>query len=145
MDALSRIHSSLRASGVLLDLHPQPENSRLEIWQGNRISPLGEIDQQQEIQEIEYAESRLAELEERGLYATDSQRFFDLLEHHPSVESWLQRWAEEGWQFAVDDEVLKSARELLQAGGGDLVIREPIRATRLNRRRETAPDNWSPN
>lgn len=140
MNALSRIHLSLRDDGVLLDLHPQPENSRLEIWQDGRISPLGEIGQHQENQEIEQAEACLATFEHRGLFHTEDRQFFDLLEHHPTVESWLDRWVDEGYNFVAREDLLNSARTLLSAGGGELVVREPVKATLLRSRSRTDQD-----
>lgn len=141
--ALSRIHSYLRTDGVLLDIHPQPENSQIEIWQKDGIHRLGEIDQQEDHEEIEAGRSDLRSFEERGLFATEERAVFELLEHHPTVESWQERWAGEDYRLVAEPELLDSARALLQSGGGELVIREPIRATRLRRlgaSRKAAPD-----
>ncbi len=133
MNALRRIHECLRADGTLLDVHPQPENSQIEIWQDGLIHSLGEIDQKEDHEEIESARVHLRSFEQRGLFAKDRRCFFELLEHHPNVESWHERWAEEGYRLVATPELLKSANDLLTSGGGELVIREPVRATSLRR------------
>ncbi len=133
MHALSRIHSCLRTDGVLIDIHPQPENSEIEIWQEGRIHRLGQIDQSEDNEEIEAARSYLRSFEERGLFATEKRAVFELLEHHPTVESWQERWAEEDYRLVARPDLLDSARALLSTAGTELVIRESVRATRLRR------------
>lgn len=133
MHALRRIYESLQADGVLLDVHPQPNNSEIEIWQDGVMHPLGEIDQREDHEEIESARVHLSSFEQRGMFVRDSARFFDLLEHHPNVESWQNRWAEEGYRLVAPPELFEAADSLLTAGGGELVIREPVRATLLRR------------
>lgn len=137
MDALSRIHSSLEADGVLLDIHPQPENSHIEVWEGGRVHHLGEIDQHEDHEEIEAARSHLGSFERRGLFAGVKRGFFELLELHTSVESWQERWAEEDYRLVAEPRLLESARGLLAESHGKLVIREPVRATVF--RREDGP------
>jgi len=131
--ALNRIHKSLKPDGLLLDLQPQPKNSRVEIWQDGRIHRLGEIDQREDHLEIEAAMEHLLSFEQVGLFAAERQAFFELLEHHPSVESWQEKWAEEGYRLIAEPELLDSAHQLLRAAGGELVIREPVRAALLRR------------
>ncbi len=133
MHALRRIHRSLRDNGVLLDVHPQPVNSRLEVWQENRVHSLGEIEQEQDIREIVESRACLTKLENESVFETIERRFFDMFEHYPSVEAWLERWNRKGWVFAVSNEVLESARGLLTAAGGELIVREPVRASLLQR------------
>lgn len=137
MHALRRIHHCLKADGVLLDVHPQPKNSHIEIWQDDLIHSLGEIDQSEDHEEIESARAHLSSLERSGLFVRDNERFFDLLEHHPNVESWQERWAEEGYRLVAPPELFETAKSLLTSGGGELVIREPVRATSLHRLAES--------
>jgi hypothetical protein len=132
VNALSRIHECLRPDGVLLDVHPQPENSQIEIWQGDRIHRLGEVDQREDHVEIEASRLHLKSFQRRGLFAKKRRGFFDLLEHHPSVQSWQDRWAEEGYRLNPAPGMLDTAADLLRSEG-ELVIREPVRATSLRR------------
>lgn len=133
MDALKRIHQCLKADGVLLDIHPQPQNSHIEIWQNGLVHHLGEIDQHEDHEEIEAAREHLKSFQQDGLFTEEKQGFFELLEHHPSVESWQNRWEEEGYRLVAKPDLLDSANDLLASGGGELVIREPVRATSLHR------------
>ena len=133
MDALSRIHKCLEPGGVLLDVHPQPQNSLIEIWQDGLTHHLGDVDQREDHLEIEAARAHLSSFEQSGLFATEKQGFFELLEHHPTVESWQAKWVEEGYRLLAEPDLLDSANELLRSGGGELVIKEPVRATSLRR------------
>lgn len=138
MNALSRIHRSLRADGVLLDIHPQPVDSRIEIWENGKIHPLGEVDQHEDHEEIRSARSHLRSFEEAGLFRTEETAVFELLEHHPTVESWQARWDYEGYRLIAEASLLDTARAMLKRPQTELVIREPVRATRL--RRLAGPD-----
>lgn len=131
--ALRQIHHSLSPAGVLLDVHPQPVNSRIEVWQDRRVHELGEIDQHEDHEEIEAARHQLELVVEEGLFAPETSAFFELNEHHDSVASWQERWADEGYRLVAPPHMFESAQRLLSSRGGALVIREPIRATRLRR------------
>ena len=131
--ALERIHHSLQAEGVLLDVHPQPENTRVEVWQEGRVESLGHIDDDEDIRDIRQARARLSLVERRGWFITKRRRTFDLLEHYPTVEDWLERRAREGGTSIIPEGMLDSARHLLAVGGGEIVKREPIRASLLRR------------
>ena len=133
MHALDRIHRVLHPGGVLLDLHPEPGNSRIEIWREGQIEHLGEVNQDQDAIEILEARTQLAKVERRGWFATGERQFFDLLGHYRTVDDWLDWWNEQGWTFSVEQELLDTARDLLAAGDGELILRETIRATALTR------------
>lgn len=131
--ALRQIHHSLSPDGVLLDVHPQPVNSRIEVWQDGRVHDLGEIDQQEDHREIEDARVQLELLVKDGLFSPETSEFFELHEHHDSVASWRARWADEEYRLVAPPEMFESAERLLSLGGGELVIREQVRAIRLRR------------
>jgi hypothetical protein len=131
--ALRQIHRSLRSEGILLDLHPQPERAGVEVWQGGRVDRLGHLDQEEDIQDILDARARLDRVEGDGWYITERRRFFDLLAHFPGAEDWLEYQAREGYSGEAPAELLASANRLLATGGGELVVREPIRASVLKR------------
>lgn len=133
VDALRHIHQSLVTDGLLLDVHPEPVNSRVEVWQEHRVIELGEIDQAEDNHEIEDARSRLGLLIANGLFVPEVADTFELSEHHDSVTSWQNRWAYEGYRLEAPPEMLESAEAILSSEGGELVIREQVRATRLRR------------
>lgn len=134
MHALRRIHRSLRPEGVLLDLHPQPKSAGLEVWQGGRVEGFGQVDQEQDLIDILEARARLDLVLSDGWYVTEGRRFFDLLVHAPSAEDWLEYQAREGYTGVLPEELLALARQSLASGGGEFVVREPIRASLLKRR-----------
>jgi hypothetical protein len=123
----------LKTDGVFLDVHPQPENSEIEIWQNGRIRRLGEINQSEDHAEIEAARVHLDSFRKGGLFVEEQHGFFELLEHHPTVEHWQDNWADNGYRLLAEPSLLKSAKQLLRSGGGELVVREPVRATALQR------------
>lgn len=105
----------------------------MEVWQGGRVDRLGYVDQEEDIRDILEARARLALVEADGWYLTERRRLFDLLAHFPSAEDWLEYQASEGYSGVVSAELLASANRLLAARGGELVVREPIRASVLKR------------
>lgn len=131
--ALKKVRESLRVGGVLLDIHPQPENIRVEVWQEGRVESLGPLDDQDDIRDIRQARAQLSLVERRGWFITERRRTFDLLEHYLTVEVWLERRAEEGSTSIIPEGMIDSIRHLLGAGGGEIVKREPIRASLLRR------------
>ena len=136
MHALSRIHRSLYPDGILLDVHPEPKNASVEVWQEGRITPLGEIDEEQDIREIRQARSKLEETERRGWFVTERRRTFETLIHYPGVDDWLERRARESATGIIPAGMLEAARHLLAEGADELVIRQRVRATVLRRRTE---------
>lgn len=130
--ALRQIHRSLAPDGILLDVHPQPVSSRIEIWQDSGTHDLGEIDQEEDNREIEDARAQLELLVEEGLFAPEAAEFFELHEHYDSVASWEEKWAAENYRLFAPPGMFESATRLLSEGG-ELVIREQVRATRLRR------------
>jgi len=105
----------------------------VEVWQGGRVDRLGYLDQEDDIQDILEARARLDLVEGDGWYVTERRRFFDLLAHFPSADDWLEYQAREGYGGEAPAELLASANRLLATGGGELVVREPIRASVLKR------------
>ncbi|MGH8946166.1 MAG: hypothetical protein ACRDVL_08455 [Acidimicrobiia bacterium] len=131
--ALRHTHQTLAPNGILLDLHPEPVNSRIEVWQGDRIHELGEVDQHEDHREIEAARSRLDSLVDEGLFSPEETDYFEATEHHDSVASWQEKWAKEGYGLVAPPGMLASAARFLSSGGGELVIKEQVRATRYRR------------
>jgi hypothetical protein len=105
----------------------------VEVWQGGRVARLGYLDQEEDIREILEARARLDLVEGDGWYVTERRRFFDLLAHFPSAEEWLEYQAREGYSGVVSAEVIAMANRMLATGGGEFVVREPIRASVLKR------------
>jgi len=105
----------------------------VEVWHGRRVDRIGQLVQEDDISDILEARARLDRVEGDGWYVTERRRSVDLLAHFPSTEDWLDYRAREGESGEVPAELLASANRSLAAGGGELVIREPIRASVLKR------------
>ena len=131
--ALRRIHRSLADPGVLLDLHPEPTNSQAEVARQGRIEVLGELDEAEDIRDIRLARTKLELVEDQGFFHTERQIQFDMLEHFPSVEDWLEWRTEQCATGIIPKELLDKVRRLLAPPGSELIIREPIRASLLRR------------
>lgn len=133
VDALRTIHRSLRAGGVLLDLHPQPEPVAVEVWREGRREPVGHVVDDQDISDITEAEIRLDLVERDGWFTTETRRVFDLAAHFPGVDEWFEYRSDHDCSSVVPKELENRARRLLGKHEGELVIREPIRASLLKR------------
>jgi hypothetical protein len=79
------------------------------------------------------ARARLDRVEGDGWYVTERRRFFDLLAHFSSADDLLEFQVREGYSGEAPTELIASANRLLASGGGELVVREPIRASVLKR------------
>lgn len=133
MHALGRIHHALRANGKLLDLHPQPENTLVEVWQEGRVEALGPLDEEEDIRDIRRARAHMSLVEQRGWFVTERQVIFEMLQHYPSVQDWMERRAREDATSTIPEVMIGSARHLLSTGGGELIKRELVRASLLRR------------
>jgi hypothetical protein len=131
--ALRRIHRSLTIRGSLLDLHPQPKNSRAEVWWEGRVEAVGEWDEEEDIYAVRLARAQLALIENEGLFITERQIEFDLLAHYRSVDDWLDHRIEQDATGVIPKELLDKVHRLLAPAGSELIIREPIRASLLRR------------
>ena len=58
---------------------------------------------------------------------------FEFVYHFDSVDTWLAYMSERWSEATIAPDMVSRARRLLSQAAGDLVIREDIRATRLER------------
>ncbi len=133
MHVLRQIHKALRAGGVLLDVHPQPEDPRVEILRGDRSKPVGVIDWTADSRDIRDARTRLASMQRAGLFHLERRRIFEIRIYHESVEAWLEYRRERGSSSVIHPDVLRAARRGMRGPGSRLVIRERIRASVFRR------------
>ena len=56
MHALKKLHTALRPQGVLLDVHPLPQDSWFEVRRAGQNFAVGQVDQAQDIADITSAE-----------------------------------------------------------------------------------------
>lgn len=123
---------ALRSGGLLIDLHPQPEDPRVEILQGGDSVLLGAVDWTVDSREIRDARKRLARVVREGSFRVEKRRWFELAAYHKSVDAWLAYREERGHTSPIHDEVLRRAHREMRPGDRLAVI-ERIRASALRR------------
>lgn len=133
MHVLRQLHKALKPGGLLLDIHPQPEDPRVEIVREDGSVTVGAVDWTVDSREIRDARKRLALVVHEGLFRLERRRWFDLIAYHESVDAWLARREERGHTSPIPHEVLGSARRELGSGAGRLAVIERIRASALRR------------
>lgn len=137
MHVLREVHKTLKPNGLLLDVHPQPEDPRVEVLYQDEFVPVGNIDWTNDSREIRQARRRLAGLQRAGLFVLDRRRRFEARSYYESVDTWLEHRREHGWTSVIPPQVLRDARGLMRAGGRAVVVREKVRASLF--RRATPP------
>lgn len=133
MHVLRQLHKALKLGGLLLDIHPQPEDPRVVLVHPEGAVTIGAIDWTVDNQEIRDARKRLARVVREGFFRLESRRWFDLAAYHESVEAWLSRREERGQTSPIPEEVLRRARTELRPGEGRLAVVERVRASALRR------------
>ncbi|HYW86235.1 MAG TPA: hypothetical protein VFB50_00585 [Chloroflexota bacterium] len=135
MDVLQRIHRWLRRGGLLLDLHPEPEQPPVEVTlDGIRNVYLGLIDTTALIGNIHGARAALRSVVEAGWFERERAVVFDFVSHFPGVDEWLQHREKRRSSSVVDRAIIVSARSALSAvTSGDLQVSERVLATRFKR------------
>ena len=117
----------------MLDIHPEPINSRVEVISSGGSLAVGELDESSLIEAIEAARSVLDGVVERGLFAFEQEEKFEVLHHFTSVEGWLKELDNEWEHVQVSPEIVERVRRLMDAGDAEIVMREPTRAARFRR------------
>lgn len=130
MHVLHRVHRWLRPGGRMLDIHPEPEDARVEIRDGDRLTFVGAYARPVIYQNIHAARDALAGPVGRGLFIRERSVTFEVLYHFGSVDAWLAYRTERGTTTEIEPALLARARAMLTDTAGELLIREQMRATR---------------
>ena len=135
MYVLKRIHRWLRSDGLLLDLHPEPEQPTIDaVRDGMRLEYLGRIDTSGLITNIYAARAALASLIEAGWFVPERSLIYDFISHFSSVDEWLRHREERRSSSVVEPAVIARARALLaQDGRSELRVSERVLASRFRR------------
>jgi hypothetical protein len=131
--ALRKLHSALRPLGVLLDIHPEPQHSVVEIRTADQTIAVGQVDQTQDIGEIASARAALRQTLAEGLFVLERELPFDFVRHFESVETWLAYRTERKSRGTIADETLARSRALLAQTPGELCVRRGTRAARYRK------------
>ncbi len=142
--ALEEIHSQLKPTGVLIDIHPVNEASIVEIQHEGKTDFVSQWLVRQWCTDYQYADEALAEIVRRGLFAVEHKREFDSLTYYSSAAEMRTDLQEAVERFARDDQpagevvpdietLAALAEELLAqaADGAELVLRERAQISRL--------------
>ena len=141
MHVLHRVHRWLRPGGGGLDIHPEPEDARVEIRAGDRLTVVGPYARPVIYQNIRAARDTLAGLIGEGLFTRERSVSFEVLYHFGSVDAWLAYRAERGTTTEVEPALLACAGEMLADTSGELLVREQMRATRYRQRHPLRPNS----
>jgi hypothetical protein len=106
VNALSRIHRSVRKGGILLDLHPTKPFATVEA---GGLS-LGALDEREFMELVAETEARLGETVELGLFAFELAVTFDVLERFESPDELVRKVDEDWFGVSVPTEVARAVR-----------------------------------
>jgi hypothetical protein len=135
VNALNRMWTALRPGGALLDIRPAPERPWVQVWRGESVTTIGEIDDSYRFETIQVADAALQTAIEAGWFVREADVRFTFVYHLDSVDAWLAYMAEHWSSAIIGPGVIAGAREALPAGAeGELRIPRVIRATRLRKR-----------
>jgi hypothetical protein len=135
VNVLHKVHRWLRPGGRMLDMHPEPEDARVEIRDGDRLTFVGPYVRPAIYQNILAARDALDGMVGEGLFAQERSATFEVAYHFDSVDAWLAYRVERGTSTELDPTLLARARRILGETAGELLIREQMRATRYRQRR----------
>ena len=142
--ALEEIHRLVKPTGILIDIHPVAEASPIEIHQGEKIEPVGDLSIRQWCSDYQHADDALTEIKQRGLFRVEREGMFNSLTYYDSVAEMRADWKAAIDKFArdaqpIDESVSHAeamaarAEELMQtaASGTELIVRERVHVSRL--------------
>lgn len=133
MHVLRQLHKTLRSDGVLLDIHPQPEDPRVVVVHAGRSIPIGALDAAEDNAEIRQARKRLASVQRAGLFRTERRSIFTFRKYHATVDTWLEHRRDRCATSIIPAEVLRAAKREMRAEGATLAVVDRVRASVLRR------------
>jgi hypothetical protein len=142
--ALEEIHRLVKPTGILIDIHPVAEPSPIEIHQGEKIEPVGDLSVRQWCSDYQHADEALIETQRRGLFTVEREGMFNSLTYYDSAAEMRTDWKAAIDKFARDaqsivesvphaEAMAEQAEELMQAAanGAELVVGERVHISRL--------------
>jgi hypothetical protein len=133
--ALERARHYLRPDGCLIDVHPTPEQARLEIGVGTDVVDLSVVDDVDESSgprtRHARADAALAEAVARGWFVVEEQQEFQFRRYADTVAEMQDHFRT--WKGAVIDGRAWERATALQRGRPDsrLCLREQVSIARL--------------
>jgi hypothetical protein len=135
VDALRKVHRSLRPGGLLLDVRPQPQPSPFEVRTGAGATDLGQLEYSPDfIRTMSNADEALASLDRDGTFRKERKEEFLLLHHFESLAEWQEYMAKEAQYYVPPDAtMIEAVGRGLETAGAELVLKEWVRANRSRR------------
>jgi hypothetical protein len=139
--ALEEIHRLLKSAGSLIEIHPVLEAPTVEINSNGELL-FSEDDPGVDYEDdLQHAEGAVAKVVERGVFAIDERRRFELRTHAASVNELRDHWAvsdsydpeeKDGTLVRRQDEMYARAHAVLErSSGAELVYVQPATMSRL--------------
>ena len=118
----------------MLDIHPQPHHSQVEVRIGGDLISLGRLDESNFINDVHAVNKVMASTIEEGLFLSERETDFQFLYYFDSADEWASFLVEGDFGEPVSNETLvEAARNLLSQGDGEIIMRELVKAIRLKR------------
>jgi hypothetical protein len=126
--------AALRPDGLLLDIRPAPERPWIQIWRGESVTIVGQIDDSYRFGTLKIADAAVQTVAAARRFVSDCDINFTYVYHLESVDAWLEYMGEHWSSAVISADVIARAREALPPGvEGEVRIPRVIRATRLRR------------
>jgi hypothetical protein len=140
--ALEEIHRSLKPSGTLIEIHPAVEPPPfVEVRSGGGVAFSEQDPAFDYADDSRHAETAIATLTERRIFAVDEPRRFELRTHAGSVAEMRDYWTvydaysqevrEEALVRRKDEMYGRAAVAMEGSPGADIVFVEPAMMTKL--------------
>lgn len=118
----------------MLDIHPQPHHSQVEVHFGERHVEVGRLDESSFISGIHAARRSLASTVAEGLFLDKAQTEFEFLYHFDFVDEWTEYMeAHDFGDPEADKPLIEATRNLMSQGKGEILMKELVHAARFER------------
>jgi|SRR3990172_7082800 len=131
--ALEKIYRLLKPDGILIDIHPPPEPSSIDVRIGEQAHAAGWLRETDDYGDYEAADEALATIVARRLFAVERRGTFSFLTHVDTLAE-LRNYLTEEWENAsIDDVTAARIEELMSTPERDkeIILRESVRIARL--------------
>ena len=120
---------------MLLDVHPQPKPSPIEVRTGPGTTDLGQLEYSPDfIDTMSNADEALVSLERHGTFSNEREENFLLAHHFESLAEWEDYMAKEAeYYLPPDTAMIETIGQQLSTAGTELVLMEWVRASRFRR------------
>lgn len=126
---LRQIHKSLRTKGLLLDIHPLPEDPQVEVVGPKRARSVGALQRHEDSRDIRAARRRFALVAAEGAYGLERRRIFHSRSYHESVASWHEYRDQHGATSVIPPAVLRAVEREMRSPQTKLVVDQRVRAS----------------